>query len=141
MVSPPIFYDASAPNPYVVRILAYRTNVNSRGELPALRISDQFVLTEITAICEYFDEVAKGGKSLFSETALERAETRMWLRRMDMEIAQPLRNDPGTIDFYKGNRIPVPEARVIQKVEENGRARKEQSGLVKFPYGIAINLK
>lgn len=114
MVSPPIFYDASAPNPYVVRMfilewggldveveqvdirslenwrLAYRTNVNSRGELPALRISDQFVLTEITAICEYFDEVAKGGKSLFSETALERAETRMWLRRMDMEIAQPV---------------------------------------------------
>ncbi|KGO57818.1 Glutathione S-transferase, N-terminal [Penicillium expansum] len=162
----------------VSKVLAYRTNVNSRGELPALRISDQFVLTEITAICEYFDEVAKGGKSLFGETALERAETRMWLRRMDMEIAQQVidwfRNDPGTIDFYKGNRIPVPEARVIQKVtinqflnrlddeleeksssmgtfaraierggllEENGRARKEQSGLVKFPYGIAINLK
>ncbi|OQE42880.1 hypothetical protein PENCOP_c003G07815 [Penicillium coprophilum] len=70
------------------RILAYRNDVNSRGELPALRISDQFVLTEITAICKYLDKVAKGGKSLSSETALERAETRMWIRRMDLEIAQ-----------------------------------------------------
>ncbi|KAJ5963690.1 glutathione S-transferase [Penicillium vulpinum] len=147
MASTPVFYDAPAPNPYVVRLfilerggldvevqpvdimslenrrLAYRTNVNSRGELPALRINDQFVLTEITAICEYLDEIAKGGKSLYGETALERAETRMWLRRMDLEIAQPViewfRNDPATIDFYKGNRLPAPEARVAQKVTIN----------------------
>ena len=69
------------------RRLAYRTKVNSRGELPALRINDTFVLTEITAICEYLDEVAVGGKSLFGVNAQERAETRMWLRRMDLEIA------------------------------------------------------
>ncbi|PYI03122.1 hypothetical protein BO78DRAFT_452529 [Aspergillus sclerotiicarbonarius CBS 121057] len=140
-------YDAPAPNPYVVRLfilergglnldveqvdimklenrrLAYRTNVNPRGELPALRIDDKTVLTEITAICEYLDEIATGGKSLFGETAMERAETRMWLRRMDLEIAQPViawfRNDPATIDFYKGNRIPTPEARVVQKVMIN----------------------
>ncbi|KAL0933285.1 glutathione S-transferase domain-containing protein [Colletotrichum truncatum] len=141
------FYDAAAPNPYVVRLfilergginldvqqvdimalenrrLAYRRDVNSRGELPALRISDDFVLTEITAICEYLDEVAEGGKSLFGETAQERAETRMWLRRMDLEIAQPViswyRNDPATIDFYKGNRIPTPAAQVNEKVVIN----------------------
>ncbi|KAE8343140.1 hypothetical protein BDV24DRAFT_172925 [Aspergillus arachidicola] len=139
-------YDAPAPNPYVVRLfilerggldlnvnqidimklenrrLAYR-NINRRGEVPALRIGNDFNLTEITAIREYLDEVAKGGKSLFGETALERAETRMWLRRMDLDIAQPLiawfRNDPATIDFYKGNRIPCPEARVTQKVMIN----------------------
>lgn len=140
------FYDSQAPNPYVVRLfilerggmeldvqqidimnlenrrLAYRTDVNPRGEMPALDV-DGFVLTEITAICEYFDEVAKGGKSLFGNTPLERAETRMWLRRMDLEIAQPaidwFRNDPDTIDFYKGNRTPIPEARVVQKVRIN----------------------
>ncbi|PIG82640.1 hypothetical protein AARAC_006441 [Aspergillus arachidicola] len=120
-------YDAPAPNLYVVRLfilerggldlnvnqidiiklenrrLAYR-NINPRGELPALRIGNDFILTEITAICEYLDEVAKGGK-------------------MDLEIAKPLiawfRNDPATIDFYKGNRIPCPEARVTQKVMIN----------------------
>lgn len=140
-------YDAPAPNPYVVRIfvlergglkfdvqqvdimslenrrLAYRRDVNPRGELPALRISDDFVLTEITAICEYLDDIALGGKSLFGETAEERAETRMWLRRMDLEIAQPIiswfRNDPATIDFYKGNRLPTPTAQVNEKVTIN----------------------
>ncbi|KAK6220684.1 hypothetical protein LQW54_001875 [Pestalotiopsis sp. IQ-011] len=140
-------YDAPAPNPYVVRLfvlerggpqfdvqqvdimalenrrLAYRRDVNPRDELPALRISDSFVLTEITAICEYLDEIAQGGKSLFGETPEERAETRMWLRRMDLEIAQPViawfRNGPDTIDFYKGNRLPTPPAQVNQKVVIN----------------------
>ncbi|KAF2794348.1 glutathione S-transferase [Melanomma pulvis-pyrius CBS 109.77] len=141
------FYDAQAPNPYAVRLfvlerggleldvqtidimnlenrrLAYRTNVNPRGEVPALQLDDGFILTDITAICEYLDEVAQGGKSLFGETPAQRAETRMWLRRMDLEIAQPViewyRNDPATIDFYKGNRTPNPEARVTQKVVIN----------------------
>ncbi|RSL83725.1 hypothetical protein CEP51_004330 [Fusarium floridanum] len=99
---------------------AYVKNVNPRGTLPALRISDDFVLTEITAIAEYIDEIAEGGESLFGTTALERAETRMWLRRADLEICEPVtsyfRNDPATVDFYRGNRIPCPEARLWQKV-------------------------
>ncbi|KAJ4098112.1 hypothetical protein NW761_004249 [Fusarium oxysporum] len=65
-------------------------------------------------------EIAQGGESLFGETPLERAETRMWLRRMDLEIAQPViswvRNDPDTADFDIGHRIPIPEARLAQKV-------------------------
>lgn len=72
---------------------------------------------------EYLDEIAASGPSLFGSNAIERAETRMWLRRLDLEIAQPViawwRNDPSTIDFYQGNRIPIPEARVIQKVVIN----------------------
>ncbi|RBA18791.1 hypothetical protein FPRO05_10439 [Fusarium proliferatum] len=67
---------------------------------------------------EYLDEIAQGGKSLFCETPIERAETRLWLRRMDLEIAQPIiswvRNDPGTADFDIGHRIPIPEARLAQ---------------------------
>lgn len=141
------FYDAQAPNPFVVRLfvlerghlkfdvesidimnlenrrLQYRTSVNPRGELPALQLDNCSIITEVTSICEYLDEVATGGKSLFGDDAAQRAETRMWLRRMDLEVAQPViawfRNDPATIDFYKGNRIPCPEARVIQKVVIN----------------------
>ncbi|KAI1049884.1 hypothetical protein LB506_001890 [Fusarium annulatum] len=79
----------------------------------------EFTLLFITAICEYLDEIAQGGKSLFGETPIERAETRLWLRRMDLEIAQPIiswvRNDPGTADFDIGHRIPIPEARLAQK--------------------------
>ena len=101
----------------------YKKTVNARGELPALRVNDDFVLTEITAVNEYLDEIAKGGKSLFGADALERAETRMWLRRMDLEISQPVidyyRNDPETINFYRGNRVPVPEARLSQQVAIN----------------------
>ena len=104
------------------RRLEYRS-VNPRGELPALVLDDGFVLTEITAICEYLDEVASSGSSLFGKDAKERAETRMWFRRMDLELAQPIiqyyRNDPDTVDFYKGNRTPIPEARTIQKVVIN----------------------
>ncbi|EEY20315.1 glutathione S-transferase domain-containing protein [Verticillium alfalfae VaMs.102] len=139
-------YEAPAPNPFVVRLfalerggldidveqidimtlqnrrLSYRTKVNPRGELPALRVGNE-VITEITAICELLDEVATGGDSLFGNGPIERAKTRMWLRRMDLEIAQPIitwfRNDPDTIDFYKGNRLPTPQARVNEKVSIN----------------------
>ncbi|KAH7123122.1 glutathione S-transferase [Dactylonectria macrodidyma] len=143
-----LLYDnIHAPNPLVVRIfiferggleldiqavdilnlenrrLPYRTNVNSRGEIPALRLDDGTIITEITAICGYLDEIAEGGNSLFGTTPTERAVTRMWLRRMDIEIAQPLinwyRNGEDTIDFYRGNRTPAPQARVIQKVQIN----------------------
>ncbi|KAF4974837.1 hypothetical protein FZEAL_8298 [Fusarium zealandicum] len=139
-----LLYDALAANTYAVRLFilerghvsldvkqvdintmenrkpAYLNNVNSRGELPALRISDDFVLTEISAISEYLDEIAGGGDSLFGSTPLERGETRMWLRRMDLEICEPVmsyfRNDPETIGFYRGHRIPFPEARLWQKI-------------------------
>ncbi|CZR42583.1 uncharacterized protein FPRO_09886 [Fusarium proliferatum ET1] len=118
-------YDAPASNPMVVRLfvlerggisldvetidvmnmenrgLEYR-KINPRGEVPALVLDN-----------------AQGGKSLFGETPIERAETRLWLRRMDLEIAQPIiswvRNDPGTADFDIGHRIPIPEARMAQK--------------------------
>ncbi|KAH0288871.1 hypothetical protein KCU62_g4823, partial [Aureobasidium sp. EXF-3399] len=98
---------------------ACRNHVNPRGEVPALRISNAFVLTEITAICEYLDEVAVGGTSLSSSTPLERAEMRMWLRRMNLDISQPAiewyRNDLAIMDYYIGNRIPTPAAQINHK--------------------------
>lgn len=105
------------------RGLGYRTEVNKRGELPALRLDDGTILTETTAICSYLDEVANSGHSLFGSTPIERAVTTMWLRRIDIELVQPLiswyRNAEDTIDFYRGNQIPIPEVRMIQKVQIN----------------------
>jgi hypothetical protein len=42
---------------------------------------------------------------------------------MDLENCQPIfawcRNDPATLDIYKGNRLPTPEARLNQKAMIN----------------------
>ncbi len=65
--------------------------VNPTGQTPALELDNGQVLTEITAICEYLDEW-KGGPSLIGSTPEERAHTRMWVRRVDLNICEPMAN-------------------------------------------------
>lgn len=146
-----ILYDANAPgpNPVTVRLFvlerggldldvktidlanlenrskAYKDEINARGEVPALRLDDGRVLTEITAICEYVDEVAKGGRSLLGDTPEERALTRMWTRRVDLEIAEPMttwwRGTSDAAVFYRGHRVLMPEAQAsMRKLAERG---------------------
>lgn len=110
-----LFYDSIGPNPKVVRMfMAERGNSNiptetidlrggenrrepylSRnpsGQCPALALDNGTVLAEITAICEYLDEVGPAGKTLIGKTPEERAETRMWTRRIDLNIVEPMAN-------------------------------------------------
>jgi glutathione S-transferase len=63
---------------------------NPAGQLPTLELDDGTCISEITAIAEYLDE--KFGGSLIGSTAEERAETRMWVRRIDLNIVEPLTN-------------------------------------------------
>ncbi|MFS2154400.1 glutathione S-transferase family protein [Rhizobium sp. Rhizsp42] len=135
-----ILYDANAPgpNPVTVRLFVmergglsldvvtidlanlanrakeYRTTVNARGEVPALRLDDGRVITEITAICGYLDQVARDGRSLFGGTPEERAEIQMWVRRVDLGICQPFvtwwRGTEAAEGFYRSNRVLFPEA-------------------------------
>lgn len=109
-----IFYDFAvfAPSPYVVRMFAaekgialerrvldllarenrrapFVTEVNPLGELPALVLDDGTALTEITPICEYLEDI-RPDPPLIGATPLERAETRMWVRRIDQKIAEPM---------------------------------------------------
>lgn len=110
------FYDSVGPNPRVVRMFAAergvaldtnKVTVNLRGgenrqpeymaknifgTLPCLELDDGTVLAEITAICEYLDEVGPAGGTLIGRTAQERAVTRMWVRRLDLNIIEPLTN-------------------------------------------------
>ncbi len=65
--------------------------VNPAGQLPALILEDGSLITEITAICEYLDEITSGD-SLIGETAEERAQTRRWTRWVDLNICEPLAN-------------------------------------------------
>ena len=62
---------------------------NPAGQMPALELDDGFVLSEITAICEYLEELHPT-PPLIGSTAQERAETRMWVRRIDLGIIEPL---------------------------------------------------
>ena len=66
-------------------------SVNPAGQTPALELDDGAVITEITAICEYLDETHPE-PSLIGKTPKERAETRMWVRRVDLNICEPLAN-------------------------------------------------
>jgi glutathione S-transferase len=108
-----LFYDSIGPNPRMVRMFAAekgialdRTTIDLRGgenrrppylaknpagQMPALELDDGLVLSEITAICEYLDEL-KPAPALIGSTARERAETRMWTRRIDLNIVEPLAN-------------------------------------------------
>lgn len=92
----------------------YRTAVNPRGEVPALRLEDGTIITEITAICGYFDEVARGGRRLTGANPQERAEVHMWTRRMYLEIVLPFvswwRGTDMAEEAYRGHRILMPEA-------------------------------
>jgi glutathione S-transferase len=81
--------------------------------MPALELDDGDVIAEITAICEYLDEIKKDTPSLLGDTPAERAATRMWTRRIDLNIVEPAANG---FRFSEGlklfqNRIRcIPEA-------------------------------
>ena len=105
------FYNSIGPNPRMVRMFMAEKGftipkvevdlrggenrrepylkVNPSGQMPALELDDGTVLAEITAICEYVDEVKKDTPSLIGDTAEERARTRMWTRRIDLNIVEP----------------------------------------------------
>jgi glutathione S-transferase len=108
-----LFYNSVGPNPRVVRMFMAERGVelpkmeidlrggenrqppylakNPAGQMPCLELEDGSVLAEITAICEYLDEIIPG-PSLIGSTPRERAETRMWTRRIDLNIVEPLTN-------------------------------------------------
>jgi glutathione S-transferase len=129
------FYNSVGPNPRMVRMFMAEKGfdvpkvdvdlrggenrkepylkVNPAGQCPALELDDGSVLAEITAICEYVDEIKKDTPSLIGNTAEERAKTRMWVRRIDLNIVEPAANG---FRFAEGlkmfqNRIHcIPEA-------------------------------
>ncbi len=105
-------YDSLGPNPRLVRLfLAEKglplpetvevdimggenrrppyTGKNPMGQLPALELDDGTILSETVAICEYLEE-RQPEPPLVGATAEERARTRMWTRRVEWRITQPL---------------------------------------------------
>jgi glutathione S-transferase len=108
-----LLYNSIGPNPRVVRMFMAERGIdipkveidlrggenrrepflkkNPAGQSPALELDNGTVLAEVTAICEYLDEIAPG-PSLIGAAPEERAETRMWTRRVDLNIVEPMAN-------------------------------------------------
>lgn len=63
--------------------------LNPSAQSPCLVLDSGLVLSEITVICNYLDDISEG-TSLIGETAEESAETRMWNRRFDARILEPM---------------------------------------------------
>jgi len=106
-------HNGIGPNPRVVRIFLAEKGIdvplvpvdllggenrrepylskNPAGQLPCLELDDGRFLSEITAICEYLEE-KKPEPALVGRTPEERAVTRMWVRRLDLNIIEPLAN-------------------------------------------------
>ena len=130
------FYNSVGPNPHVVRMFMaekgldipqqqvdlmkgenrqppYAQKVNVAGQMPALELDDGTVVCEITAICEYLEEIAPQ-PVLIGATPEQRAETRMWTRRIDLNIVEPLtsgfRAAEGRALFESRFRLVRPEA-------------------------------
>ena len=123
-------YDSIGPNPRIVRMFMAEKGIeipkqtvdlrggenrqdahlkrNPHGQMPTLELDDGSYLSEITAICEYLEE-KQPSPPLIGATAEERAECRMWTRRVDLNICEPLANGyrfgEGLRFFEK--RIPV----------------------------------
>jgi len=121
------------PNPHIVRMFAAELGVslelieidlmagenresaylarNPAGQLPALELDDGEIIAESTAICEYLDETST--KTLLGHTAAERAQTRMWTRRLDLSICEPMLNGfrySEGLPIFQNRMIMIPEA-------------------------------
>ncbi|HZR80895.1 MAG TPA: glutathione S-transferase family protein [Candidatus Binatia bacterium] len=88
------------------------TDRNPAGQLPALELDDGRVLGETVAICEYLEE--KHPKPpLIGSNPEERAETRMWQRRVEMNITEHLYNGfryAEGIGLFQSRMRVLPEA-------------------------------
>ena len=115
-------YSSIGPNPKVVRMFMAERGItmpvqevdtmqnenrqqahlarNPSGQTPTLEIDDGTFLAEILPICEYLDEI-HGSSSLVGRTPKERAVARMWTRRVDLQIAEPLCNGMRYCEGYE----------------------------------------
>ena len=127
-------YNSVGPNPHVVRMYAAECGIaleleevdlmgganrqadylklNPSGQLPCLETEAGNLIAEVTAICEYIDEKADG-VTLMGTTDEARANTRMWTRRIDLGICEPLANGfrySEGLPIFKDRMTTIPAA-------------------------------
>lgn len=121
-------YNSVGPNPRFVRMFAAEKGIaldqvevdilagenrrppflaiNPAGATPVLVLDDGTNLAETTAICEYLEECVPQ-PPLIGATAEERALARMWWRRVDLMVVQPM-----TAGFRAAEGLAMFEQRV-----------------------------
>ena len=134
------FYNSIGPNPQVVKMFMAEKGIqipfaevdlmaganrqepylskNPAGQMPALELDDGVVLCEILPICEYLDETHPN-PPLIGSNAEERAITRMWTRRIDLNICEPMANG---FRFAEGLRLFENRVRTIPEAAEGLKA-------------------
>ncbi|GGI71856.1 hypothetical protein GCM10007973_06060 [Polymorphobacter multimanifer] len=127
------YYDSIGPNPRAVRIAmaekglaipmetidimggANRTPEhfarNPSGSTPALELDNGACIAEITAIIEYLEDIHPA-PALIGSTPEERAETRMWVRRIDLYILEPMANG---FRASEGRRMFAPRMTLVSE--------------------------
>ena len=128
------FYNSIGPNPRVVRMFMAEKGLkitlqevdlmagdnrkpdhlarNPHGQMPALELDNGAYISEITAICEYLED-KNPAPALIGSTPEEKAECRMWTRRVDLNIVEPLTNGfrySLGLRLFQNRIVCVPEA-------------------------------
>ena len=88
------------------------TEKNPGGQMPALELDDGSVLAETVAICEYLED-KNPSPALIGSTPEEKAETRMWQRRIELSLTENMYNGfryAEGLDMFKDRMHCLPEA-------------------------------
>jgi glutathione S-transferase len=128
------FYNSMGPNPHVVRMFMAEKGLkipsedvdlmagdnrkpahlarNPHGQMPALELDDGSFVSEILAICEYLEDT-NPTPPLIGGNPKEKAEARMWTRRVDLNVCEPMANGfrfSQGLRLFKDRIVTAPEA-------------------------------
>lgn len=127
-------YNSVGPNPRVVRMFMAEKDIkiptesvdlmkgenrqadhlkrNPHGQMPALELDNGQYICEILPICEYLEDT-QPKPALIGTSPEEKAECRMWTRRIDLNICEPMANGfrfSEGLPLFQSRIITVPEA-------------------------------
>jgi glutathione S-transferase len=98
---------------------------NPAGQTPSLELDDGTVIAETVTICEYLEE-KHPTPALIGTTPAERAVTRMWVRRVELNITEYMYNGfrfAEGIEIFRNRMLCLPEAAAGLKAK--GKAGRE----------------
>lgn len=99
------------------------TDKNPGGQMPALQLDDGTLIAETAAICEYLEEY-KPSPALIGSNAKERANARMWQRRVELNITENIYNGfryAEGLGLFKDRMYCIPEAANGLKAKGGGQ--------------------